>query len=185
MTEQAELVRRAHEAFDLRREVTAALGGQAAAIAEACHQMARRFVAGGTILAFGNGGPTTDAQHVAVEFVHPVIVGKRALPALSLNADAASVAGLSHRHGPDRVYAHLLGVLGRTDDIAVGLSSDGRCHDVLEGLQAAHREGMLTVALVGDPASPIATSAAVDHVITVASEDPAVVKEVHSLPRAL
>lgn len=180
MNDLALLVRRAREAFDRRREPTSALAAQAPAIAEACHQMARRFSAGGTILAFGNGGPTTDAQHVAVEFVHPVIVGKRALPALSLNADAASVAGLAHRHGPERVYAHLLGVLGRGDDIAVGLSSDGTCTDVLVGLEAAHRSGMLTVALVGDPSSPIGTSSAVDHVITVASDDPAVVKEVHT-----
>ncbi len=141
--------------------------------------MARRFHVGGKVLAFGNGGPTTDAQHVSVEFVHPVIVGKRALPAVSLNADAASITGLAHRHGPDEVYAHLLDVLGRRDDIALGLSSDGRCADVLRGLQAAHDAGMLTVALVGDPTSPIATSPAVDHVVTVASDDPAVVKEVH------
>lgn len=174
-----QLAARARDAFERRRRVVAAAATQADGIAEACHQMARRFHVGGKILAFGNGGPTTDAQHVSVEFVHPVIVGKKALPAISLNADGASVAGIAHRHGPDEVYAHLLGVLGRSDDIAMGLSSDGRCTDVLRGLEAAHAAGLLTVALVGDPASPIASSPAVDHVITVDSDDPAIVKEVH------
>ena len=176
--DRATLAGQARAAFERRRDVVTAAARQAPAIAEACHQMARRFHVGGTILAFGNGGPTTDAQHVSVEFVHPVIVGKRALPALSLNADAASVTGLAHRYG-DQVYAHLLRVLGHPGDIALGLSSDGRCADVLAGLEAAHDAGMLTVALVGDPTSPIATSPAVDHVLTVASDDPAIVKEVH------
>ncbi|MEO5953053.1 MAG: SIS domain-containing protein, partial [Chloroflexia bacterium] len=58
-------------------------------IAQACWAMARRFHQGGRLLAFGNGGSATDAQHVSVEFVHPVIVGKRALPALALTNDSA------------------------------------------------------------------------------------------------
>src|SRR5215210_6913803 len=52
---------------------------EAPRLAEACHEMSRRFLAGGRLLAFGNGSAATDAQHVSVEFVHPVIVGKRAL----------------------------------------------------------------------------------------------------------
>lgn len=178
-TADHDLTARALAAFARRRDAVSAAAGQAADLAEACHQMARRFHAGGKILAFGSGGPTTDAQHVSVEFVHPVIVGKRALPAISLNADGASVAGAARRYGPDQAYAHLLGVLGRSDDIALGLSSDGRCRDVLAGLEAAHEAGMLTVAMVGDPTSPIATSPAVDHAVTVDSDDPAIVKEVH------
>ena len=48
-------------------------------LAEACHEMSERFLQGGRLLAFGRGSCATDAQHVSVEFVHPVIVGKRAL----------------------------------------------------------------------------------------------------------
>jgi len=47
--------------------------------------MSERFLSGGRLLAFGRGPYATDAQHVSVEFVHPVIVGKRALPALDLS----------------------------------------------------------------------------------------------------
>ena len=50
-----------------------------------CDDMAVRFLAGGRLLALGVSGPArSDAHHVAVEFVHPVIVGKRALPALAV-----------------------------------------------------------------------------------------------------
>ncbi|HUK36243.1 MAG TPA: SIS domain-containing protein [Vicinamibacterales bacterium] len=59
---------------------------EAGRLALACEEMSRRFLRGGRLLAFGRGASATDAQHVAVEFVHPVIVGKRALPALDLSA---------------------------------------------------------------------------------------------------
>ena len=59
---------------------------EARRLALACRKMAERFLKGGRILAFGQGPFLTDAQHVSVEFVHPVIVGKRALPALDLSA---------------------------------------------------------------------------------------------------
>src|SRR5689334_1693510 len=64
-------------------------GAESEQIAQACWAMAMRFHKGGRLLAFGNGSAATDAQHVSVEFVHPVIVGKRALPALALTNDSA------------------------------------------------------------------------------------------------
>ena len=57
---------------------------EAGRLARACREMSDRFLRGGRLLAFGRGPYATDAQHVSVEFVHPVIVGKRALPALDL-----------------------------------------------------------------------------------------------------
>jgi D-sedoheptulose 7-phosphate isomerase len=58
---------------------------EADGLARLCHLMAERFARGGRLLAFGASAVDgSDARHVAVEFVHPVIVGKRALPALAL-----------------------------------------------------------------------------------------------------
>lgn len=54
-------------------------------LAARCREMSERFLRGGRLLAFGRGAYATDAQHVSVEFVHPIIVGKRALPALDLS----------------------------------------------------------------------------------------------------
>ena len=79
---------------------------EAPRLAEACHEMSRRFLSGGRLLAFGNGSAATDAQHVSVEFVHPVIVGKRALPALDL--------------GPD--FERRLPVLLHPDDMVMGFA---------------------------------------------------------------
>ena len=64
-------------------------------LARFCHGMAERFARGGRLVAFGSSpADLSDVRHVAVEFVHPVIVGKRALPALGVPcADAARTAG--------------------------------------------------------------------------------------------
>jgi D-sedoheptulose 7-phosphate isomerase len=60
-------------------------GAQADRLARLCHRMAERFARGGRLVAFGAGAADrSDVRHVAVEFVHPVIVGKRALPALGI-----------------------------------------------------------------------------------------------------
>src|SRR5215467_6578325 len=98
---------------------------EAGRIAEACWIMARRFHKGGRLLAFGNGAWATDAQHVSVEFVHPVIVGKRALPALALTNDSATLSGLMAGGDAEMPFVRQLRVLARPQDMAMGFSQDG------------------------------------------------------------
>ena len=165
--------------FELRTDPTTALAGQADTVAAACHAMAVRFHRGGKLVVFGAGGPSTDAQHVAVEFVHPVIVGKRALPAISLTTDVATVTGIAERDGVAAIFAHQIRYLADPADIALGISADGNSVSVQAGLQAAAELGMLTIALVGGDGGRIAAGTAVDHLLLAASDDPRVVKEMH------
>jgi D-sedoheptulose 7-phosphate isomerase len=107
---------------------------EAPRLAEACHEMSRRFLDGGRLLAFGNGSAATDAQHVSVEFVHPVIVGKRALPALDL--------------GPD--FERSLPVLLRPEDMVMGFAAPDVDETVERTLGSARERGALTFALTGE-----------------------------------
>src|SRR6201992_1758921 len=170
---------RADELFERRGEPLREFAAQAPAVAAACHQMAVRFHQGGTLIVFGAGGPSTDAQHVAVEFVHPVIVGKRALPAISLTADVATVSGIAERQGVAAIFAHQLRYLADPADIALGIDADGHSASVLAGLEAPRDLGLLTIALTGGDGGPIAASKAADHLLVAASPDPRVVKELH------
>jgi D-sedoheptulose 7-phosphate isomerase len=163
--------------FDLRTEPTRHLAGQADAVAAACHAMAVRFHRGGKLVVFGTGGSSTDAQHVAVEFVHPVIVGKRALPAISLTTDVATVTGIAERAGVSAVFAHQMRLLADPADIALGIDVDGNSPSVLAGLEAAADLGLLTIALTGGDGGRIAASKGVGHLLVAASDDPRVVKE--------
>lgn len=147
-------------------------------LAELCHRMARRFARSGRLIAFGVGAAATDAQHVSVEFVHPVIVGKRALPALALINDVPSALGLA-LEDRNTFFARHVDVIGTPEDIAIGMIHSE--HDVgLEPVGAALKQaqamGMLTVALCGG-SSPVEDDAA--FVLEVPSEDPFIVQEVH------
>jgi D-sedoheptulose 7-phosphate isomerase len=141
-----ELLRR-NEIFD------AFFKSEAPRLAEACHEMSRRFLAGGRLLAFGNGSAATDAQHVSVEFVHPVIVGKRALPALDL--------------GPE--FERRLPVILHPQDMVMGFAFPERDAAVERALGVAQERGALTFALAGEVG---------DYPFDLADEDPFVCQEV-------
>jgi D-sedoheptulose 7-phosphate isomerase len=102
-------------------------------IAEASRAMAERFLRGGRLLAFGRGAYSTDAQHVSVEFVHPVIVGTRALPALDLSA----------------MFRPWLEALVHPEDIVMGFGPPEGDPEVRRALEEAHARGAMTVALPG------------------------------------
>jgi D-sedoheptulose 7-phosphate isomerase len=169
----------ATRAFERRDWPLRDLAGQAETIAAACHAMAVRFHQGGKLVVFGTGSASTDAQHVAVEFVHPVIVGKRALPAISLTTDVATVTGVAAHDGLDAIFSHQIRYLAAPSDIALGISADGNCPSVLAGISTAAGLGMLTIALAGGDGGAIMASAAVDYTVLARSADPRVVKEVH------
>jgi D-sedoheptulose 7-phosphate isomerase len=84
----------ASDAVGRRRQAGAGFfGAEPERIARLCHRMAERFARGGRLLALGETPPArSDAHHVAVEFVHPVIVGKRALPALAVSGPVQLLA---------------------------------------------------------------------------------------------
>jgi D-sedoheptulose 7-phosphate isomerase len=110
---------------------------EARALAVACREMSERFLRGGRLLAFGRGPYSTDAQHVSVEFVHPVIVGKRALPALDLSA----------------LMRPWLDAILRPEDIVMGFGPPEGDREVWEALESAEARGAMTFALPGPSGS--------------------------------
>lgn len=119
---------------------------EALRLAEACGDMADRFLLGGRLLAFGRGPYATDAQHVSVEFVHPVIVGKRALPALDLS--------ISFRPWLDAIL--------RPEDIVMGFGPPEGDPEVWTALQESHSRKAMTFALPGADGSYAVESATAD-----------------------
>jgi D-sedoheptulose 7-phosphate isomerase len=166
-------------AFARRRAAGLALAGDAADVALACRSMADRFAAGGTLLAFGSGGPAADAAHVAVEFLHPVIVGKRALAALSLSADPVGLSGAASAPDPTQVFANSLRLMARPGDIALGLGVENDVAAMRPAFAAASELGLLTVALSSGDSAALAADHTVDHLLLARTDDPRVAKEVH------
>jgi D-sedoheptulose 7-phosphate isomerase len=193
MTPVVDLHTRVGEIFAARERAGRALADDAEAVARACHDMAVRFHRGGKLIVFGNGGASTDSSHIVVEFMHPVIVGKRALPAMALSNDPATITGVANRDGFAETFAHQLRHFADPHDIALGVSADGNCVNVVRALRTARERGLLTVALVGGTGGHIAdgqltgqfddaapdSGAVADHILVARSHDPAVVKEIH------
>lgn len=136
-------------------------------IARACLAMSRRFELGGRLLVFGVGAQATDARHVAVEFVHPVLVGKRALPAIALAPEG---------DGRDDPFCGMLGVIGGVHDIAMGIADDDGA-GIVPALRRARRLGMLTLALAGADGESLPA----DFAFAVPTDDALVVQEVHEM----
>ena len=128
MSEPREMVSWIRSEFTLRNETSAQfIPPISNVLATVCQEMSQRFLRGGRLLAVGVGSYITDAQHVSVEFVHPVIVGKRALPALDLSAAPAA----------------MLDALARPDDIVLGFGPPEGDAQLTEWLDVPRRRGAL------------------------------------------
>jgi D-sedoheptulose 7-phosphate isomerase len=140
------IVRKAREGAEL----SARFAEDNAAALEACvRALAERFGRGGRLLVAGNGGSACDAQHVAVEFLHPIIEKRRALPALSLTGDTALLTAIGNDSDFSRVFADQIELIGRPEDALLGISTSGSSANVNRALRAARERGMLTVGFAG------------------------------------
>ncbi|MFY9940268.1 MAG: SIS domain-containing protein [Silvibacterium sp.] len=147
METACKLTERIEERLLARNEIIEQFfAGEARQLAEACREMSERFLRGGRLLAFGRGPCATDAQHVSVEFVHPVIVGKRALPALDLSM----------------AFHRWLDAILRPDDIVMGFGPPEGDPEVVAALAMSHSRGAMTFALPGPEGSYALESATPD-----------------------
>jgi len=110
---------------------------------------ATRFAGGGRLIAMGNGGSACDAQHLVVEFQHPIIEKRRPLPALALTVDTATVTAIGNDTDFSRVFVDQLELLMRPEDIVLGLSTSGASANVNRALRRAREARLLTIGFAG------------------------------------
>ena len=140
------ILRKARESAEVKEQFFHA---EAARIEALVRVMAERFTGGGRLYCMGNGGSATDAQHVAVEFFHPIIEKRKPLPALALAADQALVTAISNDRDFAKVFADQLRVLGKPGDMALAISTSGHSPNLVQAVEAARDLGLLTIAFVG------------------------------------
>ena len=147
-----------------------------AAVAELAAGVYRK---GGKMLLFGNGGSAADAVHVAAEFVGRYLVDRPPLPALALAANISAITAIGNDYGYDLVFERQVQALGKSGDVAVGLTTSGRSVNVAKGLEAANELGIATVAMTGAYPGPV--GAAAKHRISIPSTDTPRIQEGHML----
>ena len=140
------ILRKARESAEIKEQFFRAEADRIETLARA---MAERFTRGGRLYVMGNGGSASDAQHVAVEFFHPIIEKRKPLPALALTADQALVTAISNDRDFAKVFADQIRVLTLPGDMALAISTSGQSPNLVQALEVARERGLLTIAFTG------------------------------------
>lgn len=140
-------------------------------------RIAKALFAGGRLLAFGNGGSASDAQHFVAELVGRLAANRRALSAIALTTDPSVVTAVGNDLGFDAVFCRQVEAHGRPGDVALAISTSGRSPNVLAAVRAARSLGLRTVGLTGNGGGPLAPL--VDDLVDVPHADTQRIQEVH------
>jgi D-sedoheptulose 7-phosphate isomerase len=140
------IVRKAHESADTTVRF---FEENAEALVGCARALAGRLESGGRLWVMGNGGSACDAQHIAVEFMHPIVEKRRAFPAHALTVDTATLTAIGNDTDFSRVFAAQLELVASPGDAALGISTSGASANVSRALKRARELGLLTIGFAG------------------------------------
>jgi D-sedoheptulose 7-phosphate isomerase len=140
------VLRQAREAASLKDQF---FTENAERIVACCEAMADRFNHGGRLFSMGNGGSSCDAIHLSVEFMHPIIEKRPALPTISLTTDIAVMTAIGNDQDFSLIFSQQLKMLGQRGDMALGVSTSGKSSNINRAMQMAREMGMTTIGFSG------------------------------------
>jgi D-sedoheptulose 7-phosphate isomerase len=140
-------------------------------------RLAAVLVAGGRLLAAGNGGSAAQAQHLTSELVGRYRDDRAPFSAIALCSDSSTVTAIGNDYGLEELFARQVRGHGRPGDVLVALSTSGRSANILAAVDAAEQSGLTTWALTGRPGNPLA--ARCQDALCVDSPHTATVQEIH------
>jgi len=146
-------------------------------IVEVARLIARAFKEGHKVLLFGNGGSSTDASHIAAEFVGRYHRDRAPLPAIALGTNMAALTCIANDYEYAEIFARQVRAHGQKGDIAIAISTSGNSPNVLRGVGAAREIGLITVGWTGGKGGKLASL--VDHCFIVPSTVTARIQESH------
>mgnify|MGYP000613086222 CR=1 FL=1 len=142
------------------------------------------FRAGGKLLLCGHGGSAADCQHMAAEFVSRLTVAfeRPGLPAIALTTDSSFLTAFANDCGYEGVFERQVRVLGKPEDVLIGISTSGNSENVNLAIDAAHDREMTVIALDGKSGGEMVERLSLSDIeIRVPSESTARIQEVHLL----
>ena len=160
-------------------ELQQAILKQSQLLAQIAEELIRVYRAGGKVLIFGNGGSAADAQHIAAELAGKYYMDRKPLPAEALTVNTSVLTAIGNDYGFEKIFARQIEALGNPGDIAIGISTSGNSPNVIEGIRAAKKKGMITIGLTGADGGQLKNE--VDYCICVPSKDTPRIQEVHIL----
>lgn len=148
------------------------------AIVNCANAIATMYKNNGQLFAMGNGGSSSDASHIAVEFLHPVTTGRPALPAYDLTCDKTVMTAIANDVGYQHVFARQVANLMKKNDALIGISTSGNSENLIKAFTQAKKIGAITIGLVGGNGGEMA-NINLDHCLVVNSDSIHRIQECH------
>ncbi|MCI4430298.1 MAG: phosphoheptose isomerase [Burkholderiales bacterium] len=118
-------------------------------IAQAVAALVSCITGGGKVLACGNGGSASDAQHFAAEFIGRFERERPGLAAIALTTDSSIITAIGNDYAFDAIFSKQIEALGAPGDVLIAISTSGNSANVVAAVHAAHAKEMSVVALTG------------------------------------
>jgi D-sedoheptulose 7-phosphate isomerase len=159
-----------------------AVDALAAPVAAAIETMTECLLAGGKIMACGNGGSAGDAQHFAAELIGRFEAERQELAALALTTDSSILTAVANDYSFNQVFAKQVRGLGHAGDVLLAISTSGNSGNVIEAIKAAHEHDIRIIALTGRGGGQIGELLRDDDIhLCVPAERTARIQETHLL----
>lgn len=139
------------------------------AVVDCAGALARMYKAKGQLFVMGNGGSSSDASHIAVEFLHPVTTGRPALPAQDLSCDKTVMTAIANDVGYEHVYSRQVANLVKKCDALIGVSTSGNSKNLVRAFLQAKKIGAITIGLAGGTGGEM-SQIGLDHCLIVDSD---------------
>ncbi len=146
-------------------------------ILEAAKVIAGAFNDGKKLILFGNGGSSTDASHIAAEFVNRFRRERPGLPAIALNTDMAVITSIANDYDFSEVFSKQLKTIAGDGDIVIAISTSGNSPNILKAMDTAKRKRLTTIAFTGLKGEKFASRAT--YAFVVPSESTPRIQETH------
>ena len=151
-------------------------------IADAVSAIVGCITSGGKVLACGNGGSASDAQHFAAEFVGRFERERPGLAAIALTTDSSILTAIGNDYNFEAIYSKQVQALGAPGDVLLAITTSGNSGNVVAAVEAAHAKDMTVIALTGHKGGKMRELLSETDVhICVPHERTARIQEVHLL----
>jgi len=142
-------------------------------------KIAAAFLRDRKLLICGNGGSAADAQHMAAEFVNRFQLERPPLPAMALTTDTSVITSIGNDYAFEEIFSKQIKALGVKGDILLAISTSGTSKNIVSAVEAANKQGIYTVGLLGGNGGVLADR--VDMALVAEGDGTARIQEAHLL----